>query len=312
LSALVRELGDRLGPGRVGEHVPLAPFTTYGVGGPADVLVEARGADELLDVARCARALGLPQTILGGGSNVLVGDGGVRGLVVRARGGRIERRGDGRLRVEAGVTLNGLVRYCVASGLAGPEAWAGTPGSIGGAVHGNAHYGGRLFSEIVVSARILMPGGELRELPAAEMGFGYDRSRLQDSGEVLLSADLAVVPGEPARLREVARASLRHRKATQPLARRSAGCVFQNPAPDDPRLPQGLPASAGALIDAAGLKGARMGGAEVSTVHANFVVTSAGASARDVARLIERCRAAVRERFSVELEEEIVRVGEFD
>lgn len=310
LSALARELRGLLGTDRVGERIALAPYTTYGVGGPADVLVETRSSDELLEAARCARGFGAPLTVLGGGSNVLVSDAGVRGVVIRARGGRVEQLGPGRVRAEAGVTLNGLVRFCIVFGLAGPEAWAGTPGTVGGALHGNAHYAGRLLSEHVASARLLPPDAEPRDVPAAEMGFGYDRSRLQGSGELLLSAEFAVSPQEPAALREVARASLRHRKATQPLAQPSAGCVFQNPAPDDPSLPQGLPASAGALIDAAGLKGARVGGAQVSTVHANFIVTSPGARARDVAALIERCREAVLDRFSVSLEEEIVRLGE--
>ena len=142
------------------------------------------------------------------------------------------------------------------------------------------------------------------------MEFGYDRSRLQRTGEVALSADFRVTRGDPAALRDEARRSLAFRKRTQPLALPSAGCVFQNPDASV-RLPAGLPASAGALVDAAGLKGAACGAARVSPVHANFVVNEGGASAREVAALIDRMREAVAERFGVRLEEEIVRLGDF-
>ncbi|MGE0454376.1 MAG: UDP-N-acetylmuramate dehydrogenase [Vicinamibacteria bacterium] len=309
--ALAARLRAAFGAERVAEKVPLARFTTYRVGGAADLVLEVRSAEELLEAIGVARSQGAPVTLLGGGSNVLVSDAGVRGLVIRVHGGRIERPKPGVVRADAGVTLNGLVRSCIASGLAGLEAWAGTPGTVGGAVHGNAHFDGRPISDHVLGARIVDREGAVRELRAAEMGFGYDRSRLQGSGEVLLSADFRVAPGVPAALREKARASLRYRKRTQPLARPSAGCVFQNPGPDDPPLPEGLPRSAGALIDAAGLKGEACGGAQVSLLHANFIVTAQGACAADVAALIERCRAAVRSRFRIELKEEIVRVGEF-
>jgi UDP-N-acetylmuramate dehydrogenase len=308
---LAAALRARLGPERVRTHAPLAPLNTLRVGGPADVLVEVRGADEALSALQLAREAGVPVYWLGGGSNLLVGDLGVRGLVARWHGGAISSPAPDRVRAEAGVTVNGLVRHAIGHGLAGLAAWAGTPGTVGGAVHGNAHFQGRLVSELVVSVRVASPDGTVRELPAAEMEFGYDRSRLQRTREVALAADFRVRTGEPAALREEARRSLAFRKRTQPLALPSAGCVFQNPDPSRVRLPAGMPASAGALVDAAGLKGAACGGARVSTVHANFVVNEGGASARDVASLIERMRGAVAERFGVELEEEIVRVGEF-
>jgi UDP-N-acetylmuramate dehydrogenase len=144
------------------------------------------------------------------------------------------------------------------------------------------------------------------------MAFEYDRSRLQRTGEVALWATFALEPGaDPAALRATARASLLHRKATQPLRMPSAGCVFQNPVPGRDRVPAGMPWSAGALIDRAGLKGVAIGGARVSPVHANFIVNEGGASARDVRALIERCRSEVRRQFGVELREEIVCLGEF-
>jgi len=308
---LAAALRQRLGPERVREHEPLAPLTTLRVGGPADLLAEVRNAGEALDVLRLARDGRVPITWLGGGSNLLVGDRGVRGLVIRWHGGEVSSPARDRVRAEAGVTINGLVRYTIGHGLAGVAEWAGTPGTVGGAVRGNAHFRGRMISETIVSVRVALPDGTVVDLPEAEMEFGYDRSRLQRTGEVALAADFRVSAGDPAALRDEARRSLAFRKRTQPLALPSAGCVFQNPDAASARLPEGLPASAGALVDAAGLKGAACGGARVSPVHANFVVNEGGASARDVASLIDRMREAVAERFGVRLEEEIVRVGEF-
>jgi UDP-N-acetylmuramate dehydrogenase len=308
---LAAALRARLGPERVRTNAPLAPLTTLRVGGPADLLAEVRSADEALATLQLAREADVTLSWLGGGSNLLVGDLGVRGLVVRWHGGSVSSPAPDRVRAEAGVTLNGLVRYTIGHGLAGLEAWAGTPGTVGGAVHGNAHFQGRTISECLVGVRVAALDGVVSEIPASEMGFGYDRSRLQHSREVALAADFRVGPGEPGALRAEARRSLAFRKRTQPLALPSAGCVFQNPDPSLVQLPAGVAASAGALVDAAGLKGAASGAARVSRVHANFVVNEGGASARDVVSLIESMRAAVAARFGVVLEEEIVRVGEF-
>jgi UDP-N-acetylmuramate dehydrogenase len=150
------------------------------------------------------------------------------------------------------------------------------------------------------------------QVDVADMGFGYDRSRLQETGEVVLSADFIVSPGEPAVLREAARRSLAYRKRTQPLDMPSAGCVFQNPVPGTDQVPDGIPWSAGALVDRAGMKGATAGGARVSPTHGNFIVNDGHATAADIRTLVERCRREVREKFGVELRDEIVSVGEFD
>jgi UDP-N-acetylmuramate dehydrogenase len=143
------------------------------------------------------------------------------------------------------------------------------------------------------------------------MAFGYDRSRLQTTGEVLLSATFQVSQGDPAALRATARASLAFRKKTQPLDTPSAGCVFRNPEPGVDDVPEGIPWSAGALIDRAGAKGLVVGGARVSPTHGNFIVNDGQATAEDIRRLIDVCRQAVRQRFNVELREEIVYLGQF-
>ena len=296
---------------RVGARVPLAPFTTFRVGGPAEWFLETRRNDELVSAVKLAGRGGVPVTILGGGSNVLIADAGVRGLVIRPRGGTIAAIGEGQVRADAAVTINGLVRWTITHARGGLEAWAGTPGTVGGAVFGNAHFGGRLIGELVDSVRVAARDGTVTGIPAADMAFGYDRSRLQASGEILLSAVFRVAPGDPAALRATARASLAYRKRTQPLETPSAGCIFQNPEPGRDTVPDGIPWSAGALVDRAGLKGCAIGHARVSPAHGNFIVNEGSATARDIRQLIDRCRTVVRERFGVVLVEEIVCLGDF-
>src|SRR6185295_13291651 len=211
----------------------------------------------------------------------------------------------------APVTISGLVRWTVMHGAAGLEAWAGTPGTVGGAIFGNAHFGGRLIGELVDAVCLASPSGTTMDVPASALAFGYDRSRLQTTGEVLLSATFRVSSGDAIALRATARESLAFRKRTQPLDTPSAGCIFQNPEPGRDRVPEGVPWSAGALVDRAGLKGATMGGARVSPTHGNFIVNDGTATARDIRQLIEQCRASVREQFGVDLREEIVYLGDF-
>src|SRR6478672_729852 len=299
------QLEHRFGQERVRRDVPLSAFTTFRVGGPADWFFEPRSSDETVIALGLACEAGVPVTILGGGSNVLIADAGIRGLVIHPKGGEIQQVDQEHVRADAAVTINGLVRWTIVHGAAGLEAWAGTPGTVGGAIFGNAHFGGRLIGELVDAVRLVTREGALRALPASEMSFGYDRSRLQDTGEILLSADFRVSAGEPAELRAVARESLAYRKSTQPLDTPSAGCVFQNPEHGRDKVPEGIPWSAGALVDRAGLKGVRVGGASVSTTHGNFVVNDGSASASDIRQLIERCRQVVSRTFGVELREEI-------
>ena len=304
---LKEQFGDR-----ARRDASLAPLTTFRVGGPADWLVEPTSSDEIVTALKLAFEAGVAVTLLGGGSNVLVSDEGVRGLVIRPRGGGVSRVDDARIRADAAVTINGLVRWTIHHACAGLEVWAGTPGTVGGGIYGNAHFGGRLMGELVSDVCIASRNGAVSEVPREAMGFAYDRSRLQESGEILLSAAFRVSKGEPAALRAAARESLAFRKRTQPLESPSAGCIFQNPEQGRDPVPDGIPWSAGALVDRAGLKGLATGGARVSPTHGNFIVNDGRATARDVRQLIIRCRDAVRGRFGVELREEIVYLGRFD
>jgi UDP-N-acetylmuramate dehydrogenase len=298
-----------IAPDRIHLDAPLAPLVTFRVGGPADWLVHARSAADVRAAVGVARTARIPWVMLGGGSNVLIADAGIRAIVIRVHGGQVVAVSDRLVRADAGVTINGLTRWTIGRGYAGLEAWAGTPGTVGGAIHGNAHFKGRNIGELIESVELLTSDGESVRVPASDMAFGYDSSRLQQTTEVVLSADFTVGRGDPATLRAVARESLAFRKRTQPLESASAGCVFQNPNPARDAIPDGIPPSAGALVDRAGLKGQREGGARVSPAHGNFIVNEGNATADDIRRLIERCRSEVRRRFGVELRDEIVYLG---
>jgi UDP-N-acetylmuramate dehydrogenase len=304
-------VNDALGPGRVAAGVPLASLTTFRVGGAADWLADVRSVEELQSLLAIARDANVPVTVLGGGSNVVVSDQGIRGLVVRLLLTAISQPDATTVRAEAGVTINGLVRWTIGRGLSALEAWAGTPGTVGGAVCGNAHWQGRNMSDVVTAVLLSAGSGGLTTVPTSEMAFGYDTSRLQRSGEVLVWADFRVSTGEPSALRAEARRSLAYRKRTQPLASPSAGCIFQNPDPARDRIPAGIPPSAGALVDRAGLKGRSVGGARISDTHGNFIVNEGTATAEDIRTLVEMARVAVRDRFGVELRDEVVWLGAF-
>jgi UDP-N-acetylmuramate dehydrogenase len=293
----------------IARNVPLAPFTTFKVGGPADWFLQAERSSDVKAALAAARMDGLPVTILGGGSNVLVADAGVRGLVIRVHGGHVRAVSETAIHADGGVTINGLVRWTINRGVAGLEAWAGTPGTVGGAIYGNAHFQGRLISELVNRVELLQSDGTAVWVAGPDMEFGYDRSRVQRTGEVVLAVEFRAGRGDPAALRATARESLAYRKRTQPLASASAGCIFQNPDPAVDRIPEGIPASAGALVDRAGLKGSGSGGARVSPAHGNFIVNEGSASAAGIRVLIEECREGVRARFGVELRDEIVYLG---
>jgi UDP-N-acetylmuramate dehydrogenase len=313
VSDFANTLDRAFGEGRIRRDAPLAPLTTFKAGGPAELLLETRTEDEIVRAVKLAHASGVKVTMLGGGSNVLISDRGIRGLVIRPRGGDVTPVGDHLVRADAAVTINGLVRWTINRGYGGLEAWAGTPGTVGGAIFGNAHWKKVNIGDIVESVRLVKPDGTLVQAPADRMEFEYDYSRLKHTGEIVLWAAFRVTAGQdPAALRAVARDSLAFRKQTQPLESPSAGCIFMNPDPIRDRVPDGIPASAGALVDRAGLKGVALGDAQVSPTHANFIITGGHASAADIRALVERCRSAVKDQFGVTLRNEIMCLGEFE
>jgi len=294
--------------GTLKEQEPLARYTSARIGGPADYLVEAGSAAELADHVRSARRLGLRPFVLGGGSNVLVGDAGVRGLVILNHARLVEFRETGQqviVRAESGTNLGSLTRQCVQRGYAGLE-WAATvPGTVGGAVFGNAGaHGGDLAGNFFM-AEILQPNGVVRKWTPAELEFGYRTSALKKQkadGQnlVVLWAELALTRGHPQALQARVDEYTAHRRRTQPPGA-SMGSMFKNPAGD----------FSGRLIEAAGLKGKRIGNAEISNLHANFFVNLGSCRAADVLALIHLAHDAVKEKFGVDLQLEVELVGEW-
>lgn len=286
---------------RLEADAPVGPLTTLRVGGSADRLTVATSADELVAALELARDAGVPAGVLGKGSDLVVADAGIRGLVIRNRSGAIEIDGTG-VRVEGGTAMAALVKRCTSSGLAGLEFGISIPGTLGGAVWANAGAHGGEMKDVVRGVRAWLPGeGTVVDLAPESCDFSYRESRFKSSGEIVLGADIELHPDEPDRIAARVAEHQAHRRATQPLAEQNAGSVFRNP-PDD---------HAGRLIDAAGLKGFRIGSAEVSTLHANFIVADRGGRAADVRAVGDHARAVVVEQFGVELRYEIEFVGEW-
>jgi len=278
------------------EDLPLGPLTTLGVGGPAPWVIEPRRREELLRVVAELSAAGLAWRVLGHGSNLLVRDEGVPEVVLHTRSLRhIYHEGvrDDALRCEAGAPLARLVTVAREQGLAGVEMLVGIPGTVGGAVVGNSGSRHGWISECLVEVTVVDPDGRARAVPVTPDDFGYRRSPFQ--GQVVVDAVVQLRRDSKAAIQARTEEILRAKAASQPLAARSAGCMFRNP----PGHASGL------LLDGLGCKGWSEGAAQISERHANFVVNRGGASAKEVLALIERVRAAVRAEHALELELEV-------
>jgi len=280
--------------------VPLAPLTTLRVGGPADRLATPETVDELVALLRLASDAEVGVFMLGKGSDIVVADAGIRGLVLRTRAGAVTIRGQ-TVRAEAGTSMTALAKRCAREGLAGFDWAISIPGSFGGSIWANAGAHGGEMSQVVRSVDLFDPrDGERRTIAAADCAFAYRDSRFKHGPEVVLRGTIELEPGESDAISALVDGHQEQRRATQPLADQNAGSVFRNPSGDH----------AGRLIEAAGLKGHRIGTAQVSTLHANFIVTDRGGGrAADVRRLGDHVRVTVAERFGVELQYEIEFVG---
>ena len=311
VAALAEALAPALGAERLRRDVPLAPYTTFRIGGPADLLYDATTADELASAVTAARRADIPVFVLGLGANILVGDGGFRGLVVRNRAAAIRIGADGVVHAESGATVADLIRVTVAAGYSGLEHYVGIPSTVGGAVWQNLHFLSpaperartMFIEEVVARVELLLPDGRRTTVGRDAMAFGYDTSRLHGSGEVALAVDFQLSAGDQAAMQRILQENLSWRGARHPWleVHPSAGSIFKKI--------EGV--GAGRLIDQCGLKGFRIGDAQVSHIHANIMVNLGRATAADVRALIAHAQAAVRERFGQSLEPEIGFIGEF-
>ena len=282
------------------EHEPMARHTTFRVGGPADVLFMPEGADQLIAALEAARSAGVPAYVIGNGSNLIVRDGGVRGLVIAIGEGmsEIARRGD-TVEAQAGAALARVAAFAQAEGLAGLEFASGIPGTLGGGCAMNAGaYGGQL-SDVLIDAQVLLDGA-VRTLSRDDMQMGYRASLPLRTGGIVLSARFALTPDAPEAIAARMRELNARRRDKQPLNLPSAGSTFKRPEGH----------FAGALIEQAGLKGFSVGGAQVSEKHAGFIVNTGGATASDVLALIAAVQEAVKARSGIWLETEVRVLGE--
>jgi len=298
IDVLYAKLGDK-----VKENVSLAPYTSARIGGPADVLIIAESADELAHTVNLLRKQGLDYIMLGGGSNVLVSDRGVRGIVIlnRAKAVRFHNGDQPSVTAESGVVFSNLAHRCASKGFAGLE-WAATvPGTVGGAVYGNAGAFGGDMSGNLIWAELLTENGH-EKLTAEQMAYGYRTSVLKraELDAIVLSAELSLKNSTKEEATVKIEQFSAHRKATQPPGA-SMGSMFKNPNGD----------YAGHLIEAAGLKGARIGNAEISPLHGNFFINHANTKAEDILALIQLVQKTVKEKQGVELELEIELIGEW-
>jgi UDP-N-acetylmuramate dehydrogenase len=281
------------------EQEPLARHTTWRIGGPARYLVLPAGVDDVEKTLEFAKQQGLPWMVLGLGSNVLVRDGGFPGIVLKLGKGldRLEMKGATAI-VGAGLPTPLLARRTAEAGFAGVERFIGIPGTVGGGVYMNAGCHGAEFAEVVTEVTVMDAAGKTKTLARRQISYKYRSSNLGDV--VILEAKLGLAEEPPAKLKEIQGRLLRWRKAGTPFDQACAGSTFKNPGGNK---------TAGMLIDEVGLKGHRVGGVQISPLHANYFVNTGTATAADVLKLIDHVRKTVAKRAGVELELEVKVVG---
>ena len=283
------------------ENEPLARHTSFGIGGPADLLAIPSSTEALCRALALAYDAGVEPLILGNGTNLIVRDGGIRGLVIRIAGemGRIEIDGNSAI-IEAGALLMTACHQCGREGLSGLEFTAGIPGTLGGALIMNAGANGGEIADVTEWVEIATPDGQLQRIECDKLGFGYRCSALREIGPAVVRAGLRLEEGDPDVIHATLCDTMAQRCSKQPVSSQSAGCIFKRPEGD----------YAGRLLEEAGAKGMCVGRAAVSRKHANFVVNLGDATAADVIGLIDTAREVVYAKFGVMLEPEVCVVGE--
>ena len=305
------ELDNRLDAARLKRDEPLAPYTTFRIGGPADLFYDAMSADDLANAVTAARRSGMPHFVLGLGANILVGDRGFRGLVIRNVAHDMRFADDGRVWCESGVIVRDLIAESVRRGWSGLEHYVGIPSTVGGAVWQNLHFLSpapdrertMFIEEVFESAELLDENGVRHSVDREYMRFGYDTSVLHAGRDVALSVTFRLSPGDIGAMHRIMQENLSWRGARHPWLdiHPSAGSIFKKI--------EGV--GAGRLVDQCGLKGFRVGDAQISHIHANIMVNLGGATANDVRELIAIAQEAVERKCGVHLEPEIGFIGEF-
>lgn len=325
------QLREKLGPLRVAENEPLSKHTYFRIGGPARYFFEANSPEDLILALKTAHDLQIPHVVLGGGANVLVSDKGFYGLVIKNRTtgikvvgfkGSIDKTGSSLksalVWVASGTAMNQLARFTIDQGFEGLDFLLSVPGTVGGGLKINSHYQvekSEYIGNRLVSANLYNPKtGETKEVQNDYFEFSYDYSKIQDTGEIVLDAIFKVHSAKDKQaLWQSAMEGVKLRNEEQPIGIACSGCVFQNITQSDAiRLstPNGT-TSTGFIIDSLGLKGVKIGGAEISAKHANYILNNGGATAKDVYDLIEMVKEKAKETYGLDLKEEIFYVGSF-
>jgi UDP-N-acetylmuramate dehydrogenase len=309
--AITGKLERGLGVNRVARDVVLAPYTTFKIGGPADWFFEAQTADELANAVSTARAMGIAHFVLGLGANILIGDRGFRGLVIRNAAAQHQFFEDGRLRSDSGAVIKDLIQEAVARGWSGLEHYVGIPSTVGGAIWQNLHFLSpaparertMFIAEVFDSCEILSEENERKTVGPDYVRFGYDDSVFHHRKDVVLAVTFRLHREDPAVMHRILQENLSWRGGKHPWLEwhPSAGSVFKKI--------EGV--GAGRLIDQCGLKGYRIGDAQISHIHANIMVNLGRAKASDVRQLIDLAQKSVEARFHQHLEPEIGFIGEF-
>lgn len=298
--------------------LPMSKKTYFKIGGPAEVFIELNEKQEIIDLVSWCKENNFRYLFFGGGSNVIVSDKGITGVVIKLTNNQIEFEEKElnlsektKIMIGAGEKMSSAVRKTIDEGYTGLEYFLGVPGTIGGAIYNNAHYLEDLIGKHVSRVEILNESGEFQWLSREECDFSYDFSRFQKTNEIIYRVEFLLEQGDKNHSMALVRKATEYRAKTQPLTLPSSGCIFQN-VPNTPELRKQFPLFAerkhvpgGFLIDKAGLKGEHEGGIEVSDKHAAFFVNTGQGTAAEVKKLISRVKSAVKDKFNVELNEEI-------
>jgi UDP-N-acetylmuramate dehydrogenase len=285
---------------------PLAPYSTFQIGGPADLFYKLANINDLPILVQLAKEYEVPYFLFGSGSNLLFSDEGFRGLVIKIEAKNIEFLPDNKIKADAGVIVAKLISESVNEGYSGLESWTGLPGTIGAAVRGNAGCNGLETTNVLVEAEIFNPEtGEIRTQPHDYFQFDYRHSRLKDSKEIVLNATFQLQKSTSSKeeQQKIIQECNKKRIGSQPFGA-TTGSFFKNPDAGNPKM------AAGYLLEQAGLKGHKIGNAQISEKHANFFLNLGGASAQDVVELARHAKQQVKAKFDVELQEEVQLLGE--
>jgi len=316
------------GENRIKINEPLSGHSTINIGGPADVYLETLNINEFIKIIRALKEYNIPFIIIGGGSNILFSDNGFRGVVIKNKANKIkivaikgnicsEKKDIKRIlvEVESGCMVNQLVRFTIEESISGLEYFLGLPGTIGGAIYMNAHnmHKKEFIGDNLFSAQILNDQGDLLSVTNDYFKFGYDQSIIQKTHDIVISAVFELKGGCKDDLWKIASEEISYRNKTHPI-KPSLGCTFKNISKSQAMqlATPNYTTSAGYLIDRCNLKGVNIGNAQISDKHANFIINNGGAKASDVIQLIKDCKRKVKEKFNINLCEEIKFIGDFN